>query len=158
MKVNAVIPLPEILSRPAMPVAQDEIPKQEDVERWPHLQGYVYLPGLNSEVDLLIGANVPEALQPKEVIPASYRGPYATRVDLGWVINGPTVRKQKYVPSSSFFSKGKETHPMCATCVDFSDASLSDGLSMSKDDLKLMNIVEHSAVQCEDGHYQICCR
>jgi len=38
---------------------------------------------LSSEVDLLIGATVPEALQPREVIPAFDGGPYATRVDLG---------------------------------------------------------------------------
>ena len=133
---NVVISLPEVLSRPSMPVVKDEIPKQEDVERWPHLQGYVYLAELNSEVDLLIGANVPEALQPREVVPASDGGPYATRVDLGWVINGPTGRKQKFVPSSSFFVNCKETHPMCIACADFADATLSDGLSMSRDDLK----------------------
>ena len=152
---NVVISLPEVLSRPSMPVVKDEIPKQEDVERWVHLQGYVYLAELNSEVDLLIGANVPEALQPREVVPASDGGPYATRVDLGWVINGPTGRKQKFVPSSSFFVNCKETHPMCIACADFADATLSDGLSMSRDDLKFMNIVEDSVMQCEDGHYQV---
>lgn len=152
---NVVISLPEVLSRPSMPVVKDEIPKQEDVDRWPHLQGYVYLAELNSEVDLLIGANVPEALQPREVVPASDGGPYATRVDLGWVINGPTGRKQKFVPSSSFFVNCKETHPMCIACADFADATLSDGLSMSRDDLKFMNIVEDSVMQCEDGHYQV---
>ena len=67
---NIVISLPEVLSRLPMPVVKDEIPKQEDVERRPHLQGYVYLAELNSEVDLLIGASVPEALQPREVVPA----------------------------------------------------------------------------------------
>ena len=152
---NVVISLPEVLSRSSMPVVKDEIPKQEDVERWPHLQGYVYLAELNSEVDLLIGANVPEALQPREVVPASDGGPYATRVDLGWVINGPTGRKQKFVPSSSFFVNCKETHPMCIACADFADATLSDGLSMSRDDLKFMNIVEDSVMECEDGHYQV---
>nr|XP_058944749.1 uncharacterized protein LOC131772813 [Pocillopora verrucosa] len=152
---NVVFSLPEVLSRPSMPVVKDEIPKQEDVDRWPHLQGYVYLAELNSEVDLLIGANVPEALQPREVVPASDGGPYATRVDLGWVINGPTGRKQKFVPSSSFFVNCKETHPMCIACADFADATLSDGLSMSRDDLKFMNIVEDSVMQCEDGHYQV---
>ena len=34
---NVAILLPEVLSRPAMPVGRDEIPKQEDVERWLHL-------------------------------------------------------------------------------------------------------------------------
>jgi len=38
---NVAILLPDVLSRPAMPVGRDEIPKQEDVERWSHLQGHV---------------------------------------------------------------------------------------------------------------------
>ena len=44
---------------------------------------------------------------------------------------------------------------MCIACADFADATLSDGLSMSRDDLKFMNIVEDSVMQCEDGHYQV---
>jgi len=115
---NVAILLPDTLSRPAMPVGRDEIPKQEDVERWSHLQGHVYLSDLNSGVDLLIGANVPEALQLREVIPAADGGPYATRADLGWVINGPTGRKQKYVACSSFFITSKETQLMYSACTD----------------------------------------
>lgn len=84
-------PLPKILSRLAMTVGRDEIPKQ-DVERWSHLEGHVYLTDLN--MDLLIGADVPETLQLREIIPAADRGPYATRVDLGLVVNGLTMRKQ----------------------------------------------------------------
>ena len=57
---NVAILLPEVLSRPAMPVGRDEIPKQKDVEQWSHLQDHVYLTDLNSGVDLLIGADVPK--------------------------------------------------------------------------------------------------
>ena len=38
---NVAILLPEVVSRPAMPVGRDEIPKQEDVERRTHLQSHV---------------------------------------------------------------------------------------------------------------------
>ena len=138
-----------------MPVAKDEIPKQEDVERWPHLRGFVHQQELDSHVELLIGANVPEALQPREVIPAISGGPYATRGDLGWVINGPTRRKPKYVPSSCFVVKSVEAYPMCIACDDFADASLSDDLGLSRDDLKFLNIVEDSVKHYEDDHYQI---
>ena len=50
--------------RPNIPVSKDEIPIQDDVDRWPYLQGHVFLPNLDSNVEALIGANVPEALQP----------------------------------------------------------------------------------------------
>ena len=58
---NAVIPLCEVSSRPSMPIMEDEISKQ-DVHQWPHLRGYVEL---DSHVDLLIGSDIPEALQPR---------------------------------------------------------------------------------------------
>ena len=116
---NVVIPLHEVLSRPVMPITRDEIPRQEDVERWPHLRGHMYLTELDFQGDLLIGADVPEALQPRELIPAIDGGPYATRVDFGWVINGPTGRKPKYVPSSCFFVKSVQAHSMCVACANF---------------------------------------
>jgi len=49
-------------------------------------------------MELLIGADVPEALQLREIIPATDGGPYASKVDLGLLVNGRTMRKQKYVP------------------------------------------------------------
>ena len=110
---------------------------------------------MDSQVELLIGTDVPEALQPREVIPSIDGGPYATRVDLGWVINGPTGTKPKYVPSSCFFVKSVQAHPMCVACADFTDAFLTDDQGLSRDDLKFMNIVEDSVTQCGDGHYQM---
>ena len=44
---------------------------------------------------------------------------------------------------------------MCAVCIDLVDPTYSDGLSMSRDDLKFMNIVADSVVQCEGGDYQV---
>ena len=45
----------------------------------------------NISVDLLIGANCVEALQPLEVIPSQQDGPYAYRTILGWYVVGPIV-------------------------------------------------------------------
>ena len=149
------VPLREVYSRPTMPVSKDEVPKQEYVDRWPHLRGVVCLTELNSQVDLLIGSDVPEALQPKEVIPAAGGGPYASEVDFGWLINSPTGRKPRYVPSACYLTKSIGIHPMCVACNDFADACVNDGTGMSREDLKFMNIVEDSVMQCEDGHYQV---
>ena len=48
-------------------------------------------------VDRFTGSDVPEALQPKDVIPAAGGGPFSSKVKLGRVINGPTGREPKYV-------------------------------------------------------------
>ena len=98
----------------------------------------MYLTGLNSGVDLLIGADVHEALQPREIFPAAGGVPYATRVDFGWGINGPTGRKQKYVPCSSFFITSKETHPMCAVCTDLVDAPYSEEVTLKRLSVQVM--------------------
>ena len=39
-------------------VCSDDIPTQEDVDQWPHLQG-VFLPYVHAEVGLLIASDVP---------------------------------------------------------------------------------------------------
>ena len=150
---NNTIPLPEVLCRPNIPVSKDEIPTQEDVDRWRYLHGYVHLHNINSEVELLIGANVPEALQPVQIIGSQDGGPYATKVALGWVINGPIGRKLGSALHASFFTQTK-VHPMCAVCTDFIDAS--DFLKeMSRDDLQFMNIIETSVRRTADNHYEI---
>ena len=40
---NVVVLLRGVYSRPTMSVSKDEVSKQEDANRWPHLRGFVYL-------------------------------------------------------------------------------------------------------------------
>ena len=46
-------------------------------------------------MDLLIGANCVEALQPLEVIPSQQEGPYAYKTILGWCVVGPIVNEKQ---------------------------------------------------------------
>ena len=140
MNENNIVFLPEVLCRPQIPVSKDEIPTQEDIDRWEYLQEYVHLQNINSEVELLIGANVPEALQPMQVISLQNGGPYASKVALGWVINGPVGRKIGKSLNASFFVKTK-VHPMCAVCTDFIDACNDHYKEMSRDDQRFMVVV-----------------
>ena len=136
-----------------MTTRRDEIPKQKHVDQLPLLRGYVYFSEMDFEVDFLIRSDVPDVLQRREVIPATGGGPYLTKVELGWVINGATGRKPKYFPSACYFTKSVEVHPLCVTSADFVYASSTDGPGLSHDDdLKLMNSVQISVTQCKDGH------
>ena len=61
---------------------------QSDIEKWPYLK-HVILPVIDAEVELLIGSDVPKALEPQEVERSEDGGPYAIRTLLWWTINGP---------------------------------------------------------------------
>lgn len=80
--------LPELFTQKRMPVNQGNIPRHEDLLKWPHLKD-VKIDEIDSEVDLLIGTNVPRALEPWEVIRSADGGPYAVKTMLGWTVNGP---------------------------------------------------------------------
>lgn len=85
---NDFIKLTEVFSQRAIPVSKDHIPQQEEVDQWPHLKG-VQVPCINAEIGLLIGTNVPKALEPQGIIHNVNEGSYAVRTALGWMVNGP---------------------------------------------------------------------
>ena len=80
--------LPAVFTQKSMPVHRGNIPRQEDLWKWPHL-GNVNIASIESGVDLLIGTNVPEALEPLEVVRSVDGGPYAVRTMFGWTVSGP---------------------------------------------------------------------
>ena len=63
---NNAIELPCVFSRVKLPVSKYDISCQSDVDRWAYLEG-IQVPHINAEIDFLIGNDVPEVLQPKEV-------------------------------------------------------------------------------------------
>lgn len=81
---NDFVKLTEVFSQRVIPVSKDHIPQQEEVDRWPHLTG-VQVPCIHAEIGLLIGTNVPKAVEPQEAIHSVNDGPYAVKTAL----NGP---------------------------------------------------------------------
>ncbi len=74
-----------------LPVSPEDIPHQSDVDRWPHLRGIPMLE-VDAEVGLLMGNDVPKALQPLEIRGCEHESPYTVRTALGWSVNGPLGR------------------------------------------------------------------
>ena len=58
---NSFVRLSALFTRPEIPVCGEDIPTQECVNQWPHLDG-VSIPHIDAEVRLLIGSDVLEAL------------------------------------------------------------------------------------------------
>lgn len=73
-----------------MPVYRSNIPTEKDLRMWPHLK-HLALPQINAGIDLLIGTNIPKAMEPLEVIRSMNDGPYAIRTVLGRTVNGPLM-------------------------------------------------------------------
>lgn len=70
LQENHLVELPTVFSVTKLPVTKEDIPRQSDVNRWRHLEG-VSLPEIDVEVELLIGNDVPEALQPFQILGTS---------------------------------------------------------------------------------------
>ena len=135
---NAV-QLPMVYSRPSLPISPDAIAGQEDVERWPCLKG-IKLPQIEAEIGLLIGSDVPEALQPNETRENQNGGPFTTRMTLGWVINGPLGRDKPKVPTANFIQADttldQQFQEFCNQ--EFNDSFYESKPSMSLNDKKAL--------------------
>ena len=88
-----VIELPETFVQKKIPADEDDIIQNKDtLDQWPYLEEVVIpeiTPGF--KVELLIGNNVPKALEPLKVIQAQGHGPFACKTQLGWEIHGLTT-------------------------------------------------------------------
>ena len=84
-----MIELPEVLTKEKLNISTDGVACQDDANRWSHLSA-IQVPGrINAEVELLIGQDVPEALEPSEIRSLRGNGPYATKTKFSWTLNGP---------------------------------------------------------------------
>ncbi|XP_056125219.1 uncharacterized protein LOC130103060 [Rhinichthys klamathensis goyatoka] len=153
--------LSEIFTQQNMPVHRGNIPSSKDLQRWPHLR-HIKIPEINSDVDLLIGTNVPQALEPWEVVRAENGGPYAIKTILGWTVNGPlhgdchineqclqpdiTVNRISVARLDELWEKQLK--------VDFPETLQDEQPGLSVEDKRFNELVSEST-KLIDGHYSI---
>jgi len=112
---------------------------------------------INSEVELLIGQDVPEALEPSGIRTRRSNGPCATKTRFGWTWNGPLgghwrsdVLDAHFVHADEVLSQ--QFHHLMN--FEFNE-SVSEAVSaMSRHGKQALNTYEESA-RLVDGHYQI---
>ena len=88
------IELSKTYARDDIPSRQDQIPRPETVDSWPHLRRIQdKIPPYDEDVDivLLIGCNCPKRIKPIAVICGKGEGPYAVRTSLDWSIVRPVA-------------------------------------------------------------------
>ncbi|KAI2661518.1 Gag polyprotein [Labeo rohita] len=150
--------LPEVYTQEDIPVSLSNIPVQQDLEDWDYLRG-VKIPELDANVEILIGTNAPNLIEPWEIINSQGGGPYAVRTLLGWVINGPLRSKSgccKRSGSTIYANRISiarlEELLISQYNQDFNEKSLEERQEMSRDDLRFMDILERSTY-LQEGHY-----
>ncbi|XP_028418048.1 uncharacterized protein LOC114544531 [Dendronephthya gigantea] len=152
---NSEINLPTVYSRPNLPIPKDAIGRQEDVNRWPYLTG-IRINSIDADIGLLIGSDVPEALQPREMRQSQNGGPFATRTALGWVLNGPLGRNGTKTSTANLaqanLTSDEKFENYCN--YEFNDYKYDTNPTMSQNDRKALGIMEES-VKMENGHYEI---
>ena len=98
-----------VFSTPELPVTTINRATQEDINKWPHLSN-IQIDQIDGEVGLLIGSDVPEVLELKEIRRSQDGSPYATRTIFGWVINGPLGRSSTTSCSTVNFVKAADVN------------------------------------------------
>ena len=88
---NHFIHLPPLYTIDKIPVTKEDMTRNEHLKDWPHLQS-INIPEFDSEVGLMIGNDVPQAIEPWEVINSPHEGaPFAIKSKLGWVVYGSSA-------------------------------------------------------------------
>ena len=154
------INLPPIYTQPNLPVSKRDIVTNEDIQQWPHLNN-IHVDEIDSDIGLLIGVNVPKAMEPWEVITSVNKGPFAVKTLFGWVINGPLDSRLENDTYNSLVNVTVnridvklEEQMRYQFNHDFSEKVIDDVPEPSKEDKRFLQFVTNS-VCFENGHYTV---
>ena len=87
---SEVIEIDTVFTQKELPTDAKELPTPDSLAKWDYLKflnNHLSTEGL--ELELLIGADCPKALEPRDVVPSRNGGPYAFKTALGWCVVGP---------------------------------------------------------------------
>ena len=143
-----------------IPVSESNIPKNSDLERYPHLSGLKFPEIGNKEVNVLIGCDNPDVFWTLDERRGKGKQPYALKTLLGWSLIGPTSDEVQRSPSTAninFTRKGdtvllQQLHEMWKT--EFNDVTYSSEGTLSLEDKKALEIMDATVTRV-DGHYQL---
>ena len=153
---NERILLPPAFATEELPIGDGDLPREEDIEKWPTLRDLPFN-FVCAEVGLILGINSPEAIKCLEIVSTIENGPFASRHKLGWALNGPLSREHRH---EVFMHRTKVENPRNIESMlekmyshDFPDTH-QDGMGLSVEDKMWKERVESSAT-FQNGHYVI---
>ena len=144
-----------VFSTRQLPVTTANRADRKEMSQWPHLQE-IDIRDVDADVGLLIGSDVPRALEPREIKSGNYGEPYATRTDLGWVVNGPLRKCGNSRRTANLITTdvelNKQFEKYCS--MEFNDSYYDTKVTMSQEDKKALPKMK-SSIQLKGGHYEI---
>ena len=151
--------MPNVFSTKMLNIPTSALACQEDVKRWPHLEG-ITLPGTINDgvVSLLIGMDVPNALQPLEVQKSENGGPYAVKTMFGWTFNGPigvSSKQGNHCFHSNTVSSDNHLYDQLKKYFnqEFEESIVDNKKMMSVEDSRALTVFENSVCLQEDHYY-----
>ena len=148
--------LPPLYVVNKIPVHESEIITNREVSKWDHLK-HLRIAEVNTAVELMLGSNVPQAMEPWEVINSKrdYE-PYAIRTRLGWVICGAVGSNNSVARVNKVsISEGLKFDRMLIEAYnrDFEDLTTTS-VEKSEEDKRWLEKVERGC-KLVDGRYEI---
>ncbi|XP_072020362.1 uncharacterized protein [Amphiura filiformis] len=150
------IELPDTYIQDTIPVTKDDIITGKDaLKAWPYLQE-INIPEMkpNEKVELLIGNNVPKAMEPTRVIQAQDNGPFACKTQLGWEVHGLTTQTDKVSVHRIKVEENIQQQLIDLYNQDCTERSVDDTPQRSRDDRRFLDIVQTS-INHTKGHYEM---
>ena len=136
-----------------------------DTKTWKHLQG-IKVPANDNycrSVELLIGLDTPQALEPLEIRTGCDGSPFAVRTRLGWTINGPVGYPHlKGVTGCNMqgVSHGRDSRLEVLVKrfweleTEAESMKGSEDPALSVDDRRVLNLWD-TTIRVVSGHYQL---
>lgn len=155
---NMFIDLPNVYTQKAIPVSKRDLLTQQDLSQWPYLNE-VTLRNIDADIELLIGINVPKAMEPWQIIRSQGNGPYAVKTLFGWVVNGPisstaTEEDGTRITANRISLGGIQQLLISQYNHDFPEKEYDEKKEMSIEDQMFMDIASNSLIR-KDGHYYL---
>ncbi len=157
---NVYIDLPKVYTQPKIPVSKDNLLTHDDLEKWPYLRE-IELDRINADIEILIGINVPKAMEPWQIVNSQGNGPYAVKTALGWVVNGPlhscsSMNETGLISVTANRISMEKIKDLLIRQYnhDFPEKEYEEKREMSVEDKTFMSIVT-SSVELKNGHYHL---
>lgn len=152
--------LPKVYTQSKIPVSKENRITEADLKRWPYLSG-IQLKEIEADIELLIGTDVPRAMEPWKIINSHDNGPYAVQTLLGWVVTGPLSvdSAEEHAGPIAVSSNRISLVELKDLLIrqynqDFSENMYEEKIAMLVEDKCFMEIASRSAF-LNDGHYHL---